>query len=92
MGCRRVGARRNIYSFASDDKLHDLLRLYWSNVSVSFVPALLFSSLRRLKSLGRLRARRPCVDSTTGGDVTTAADATGRSGDQAHIDFPGQAC
>lgn len=60
LNCQRVSARRNLFTFSSDVKLHEMLRLYWSNVPITFVPALLVSSFQRLKSLARKRpGRRP---------------------------------
>ena len=55
----RLGPRRHAFVFATDAKLHEMLRLYWSNVPVSFIPSALFSSLGRLRSLARMRAGSP---------------------------------
>jgi len=51
----RVGARRVLFRFTSDEKLHELLRLYWRRFPMPLVVADLFASFRRLKSLSRRR-------------------------------------
>ena len=55
-GHERVGKRRTLFRFASDEKLHELLRLYWRRLPMPVVPADLFAALRRLKSLIRRRS------------------------------------
>jgi Domain of unknown function (DUF5659) len=55
LGFERVSPRRNLFRFASDEALHNLLRLYWQNVPFTIVPTKLFNSLRELKSRTRLR-------------------------------------
>jgi hypothetical protein len=52
-GHERVGPRRTVFRFASDEKLHELLRLYWRRLPIPVIPADLFAALRRLKSLIR---------------------------------------
>lgn len=82
VSCRRVGLRRNIFSFVADEKLHELLRLYWRQQPMSLVPALLFSSLRRLKSISRLRPEPDAEDhyaETSGAPTSAAANASGGS-------------
>ena len=51
----RVGTRRTVFRFASDEKLHELLRLYWRRLPMPVIPADLFAALRRIKSLIRRR-------------------------------------
>jgi hypothetical protein len=51
----RVSARRVQFRFASDEKLHELLRVSWNSVPVTLVPAHLFAALRRLKKIVRRR-------------------------------------
>jgi hypothetical protein len=53
LGFERPSRRRFVYRFSADEKLHDLLRLYWSVTPIMLVPDALFGSLRRLKSLVR---------------------------------------
>jgi hypothetical protein len=53
LGFERPSRRRFVYHFSADEKLHELLRLYWSATPISLVPDALFGSLRRLKSLVR---------------------------------------
>lgn len=55
LGFERVGKRRIVFRFAADEKLHDLVRWYWSATPAPVVPLALFGSLRRLKSLVRRR-------------------------------------
>ena len=53
LGFERPSRRRFVYRFSADEKLHELLRLYWSVTPIMLVPDALFGSLRRLKSLVR---------------------------------------
>jgi hypothetical protein len=53
LGFERPSRRRFVYRFSADEKLHELLRLYWSATPINLVPDALFGSLRRLKSLVR---------------------------------------
>jgi hypothetical protein len=53
----RVGPRRTIFRFASDEFLHSLLRAYWSNDDIVVPATRLFDSLRGLKSRIRKRPR-----------------------------------
>jgi hypothetical protein len=55
-GHERVGKRRTVFRFTSDETLHELLRLYWRRLPMPAIPADLFAALRRLKSLIRQRA------------------------------------
>jgi hypothetical protein len=50
LNSRRIGPKTVAFSFAADERLHDLLRLYWSETPTVTVPAWLFAALRRLKS------------------------------------------
>lgn len=47
---RRVGPKTVEFRFAADRRLHDLLRLYWSQEPVLLVPSRLLDALRLLKS------------------------------------------
>ncbi len=51
----RIARRRFVFCFASDVRLHQLLRLWWSDTPVPLVPSGLFASLRRVKSIIRGR-------------------------------------
>ena len=42
----RVGKRRTIFRFATDEYLHSLLRVYWSNDRILVPPTRLFGALR----------------------------------------------
>ncbi len=46
----RIGPRRTVFRFESNEFLHALLRVYWSNDRILIPPTLLFDSLRKLKS------------------------------------------
>jgi hypothetical protein len=48
-----VTHRRVMFRFEANEKLHELLRIYWSHTQDPVVPASLFDSLQRLKSLVR---------------------------------------
>ncbi len=88
--CRRVGLRRNIFSFVADESFHELLRLYWRQQPMSLVPAQLFDSLRRLKSISRLRPE-PASDAGAepGAAPTSAGADAGSDGPEA---FPKMPC
>jgi hypothetical protein len=60
-GYERVSPRRTLFQFRSDEKLHELLRLYWRNDPQPVVSAQLFASLQRLKSLIRKRPAPPAA-------------------------------
>lgn len=51
----RVGPRRTMFRFTSDEYLHSLLRVYWMDDRILVTPTQLFDALRRLKS--RIRQR-----------------------------------
>src|SRR4051812_42822769 len=68
----RVGPRRTIFRFESNEFLHALLRVYWSNDDIQVPPTRLFNSLRDLKS--RIR-KRP-------------QPKKGARAEQASLDFP----
>jgi hypothetical protein len=53
---QRIGPKKVAFSFAADARLHDLLRLYWSEVPTPAVPARLFAALRLLKSRSAIEA------------------------------------
>lgn len=60
----RVSPRRFLFRFIADVRLHQLLRLWWSNTAVPLVPARIFASLQRLRKLVRgspLNATRDCA-------------------------------
>ena len=48
--CRRLGPKRVEFCFVADERLHGLIRLYWSGEPVLLVPAKLLGALRQLKS------------------------------------------
>jgi hypothetical protein len=54
-GHQRVSPRGVVFRFASDERLHELLRLYWRGVPLPLVPIRIFAAFRRLKSLTRAR-------------------------------------
>src|SRR5205823_3365073 len=59
----RVGPRRTIFRFESDEFLHALLRAYWSNDDIVVPATQLYDALRGLKSRIRKRpARKPPSD------------------------------
>lgn len=68
ISCERVSARRNEFRFASSEKLHELLRLYWRRDALPLVPFHLFESLRKLKSIAR---QRPVTRVINSDDVVT---------------------
>jgi hypothetical protein len=51
----RVSRRRFVFCFVTDVRLHQLLRLWWSDTPVPLVPSGIFASLRGLKSMVRGR-------------------------------------
>ena len=55
LGFKRASERRVLFRFASEPKLHVLLRLYWSGAPVELVPFGLFGALRNFKRLVRRR-------------------------------------
>jgi len=57
-GYEHVSLRRVVFRFASDERLHEWLRLYWCNAPITLLPDRLFGSLRRLKSLVRRRPEK----------------------------------
>lgn len=50
VGCTRLGPKRVEFRFVADERLHQLLRAYWSRRPVHLVAAELFDAHRRLKS------------------------------------------
>lgn len=89
-GCRRVGRRRNVFSFVADEKLHELLRLYWRNMPIALVPAQVFGCLRRLKSISRL----PSKPSRGTEDIAAPLESAEASDDASHANggFPQRPC
>src|SRR5437870_9609206 len=61
IGHERVSPRRTVFSFRSDEKLHDLLRRYWRNEPMPIIAVQLFSALQQLKS--RIRRRTDAAPS-----------------------------
>lgn len=59
VGCRRLGPKKVEYHFIAGRRLHNLLRLYWSNEPVFLVPSRLFALLQTLKSRNLIRAQGP---------------------------------
>jgi hypothetical protein len=55
-GGARLGPKKVEFRFVADRRLHDLLRLYWSNEPVLIVPSRLMDCLRTLKSRSFTRA------------------------------------
>ena len=49
-GCKRVGPKKVEFRFVAERRLHDLLRLYWSNEPVLCVPARIMDAMRTIKS------------------------------------------
>ena len=49
-GCKRIGPKQVEFRFVADRRLHDLLRLYWSDEPIVLVPSRLMDALRTLKS------------------------------------------
>lgn len=56
VGQQRLGPKTVEFRFLSDERLHQLLRLYWSRQEILVVPARLFDALRQLKKRGGLHA------------------------------------
>ena len=50
LGCRRIGPKKVEFHFQADWRLHELLRLYWSEKPMQLSPSRLFVALRHLKS------------------------------------------
>lgn len=74
----RVSPRRFRFRFKSDVRLHQLLRLYWSNTAVPLVPKKIFTSLHELRSLVRgspLYVTRDCAPPTPPSPASTSDDA-----------------
>lgn len=59
LGYCRPSPRRAVFRFRADERLHELLRLYWSRAPVAAIPVELYRSLHRLKSLVRSPSE-PC--------------------------------
>lgn len=48
-GCRRLRPKKSEFSFIADERLHQLLRLYWREVPAPVVPARFLRTLTFLK-------------------------------------------
>lgn len=72
----RVSARRTIFRFHSDEYLHAVLRVYWSNERVLIPPALLFTTLRKLKS----RIRHKPMSRVAASDTANSQPVDGFAG------------
>ncbi len=48
-GCTRLGPKKVEFRFLADQRLHELLRLYWSGVATPIAPLRLFGVHRELK-------------------------------------------
>jgi hypothetical protein len=46
----RLTPKKVLFRFEADERLHDLLRLYWSGQPILIAPVGLFAALRKLKS------------------------------------------
>ena len=55
--CQRLGPKKVAYRFVADERLHGLLRLYWSGQPVPMVPGRFAESLRKLKRMSIFRTR-----------------------------------
>lgn len=55
LGCERVRPKRVEFHFEADERLHELLRVYWRATPVPIVPAKLLAALHRLKCLSITR-------------------------------------
>lgn len=49
VGCRRLRPKKSEFQFAADQRLHQLLRLYWSGLPTPVVPSRLLGTLKYLK-------------------------------------------
>jgi hypothetical protein len=92
VNCRRVGPRRNVFSFAADEKLHELLRLYWMNGPMTLVPGQLFAALRRLKSLSRLRPQETGEHTDDGRNADAGTTDAGERSMSPSDPFPSLPC
>src|SRR5207302_2403786 len=72
----RIGPRRTMFRFQSDEFLHALLRVYWSNDRILVPPTQLFDSLRKLKSRIRKKPEAAHMDAATS---APAAEGSGIS-------------
>jgi hypothetical protein len=55
--CQRLGPKKVAYRFITGERLHGLLRLYWSGQPVPMVPGKFAESLRKLKRMSIFRNR-----------------------------------
>jgi len=71
----RVSPRRFLFRFVADVRLHQLLRLWWSNTAVPLVPTRIFATLQRLRKLVRgspLNVTRVCATPATPSPIAPA--------------------
>src|SRR5947209_4474356 len=61
VGSTRLGPKKVEFRFIADQRLHALLRLYWSEVPVFLIPSSLFAELTRLKSRSLTRRPKPMI-------------------------------
>jgi hypothetical protein len=80
----RVSPRRVVFRFVSDEKLHEVLRVYWRNQPVPVVPLQLFASFRRLKSITRAKPE------SAEGQEPTASPLL--AGDTSDLPYPSLPC
>jgi hypothetical protein len=69
----RVGPRRTIFRFESNEYLHSLLRAYWSNDDIIVPATRLFDSLRGLKSRIRKRPKTRTPDDSQSASAPEAS-------------------
>lgn len=70
----RVGPRRTIFRFESDQYLHALLRVYWQNDDIVVPATRMFDTLRGLKS--RIRKKPQRRTPGPGDDVSGVIDSS----------------
>jgi hypothetical protein len=49
-GCTRLGPKKMEFRFVAEERLHALLRFYWSGEAMLLVPSKLHDALKTLKS------------------------------------------
>jgi hypothetical protein len=80
---RRLTPKKVLFRFAAGERLHGLLRLYWSGQPIPIAPARLFAALRRLKSRTLVRLGAELLSETADQDADAhpeepeAEDGTG---------------
>jgi hypothetical protein len=73
LGVARPSRRRYLYRFAADARLHQLVRLFRSNMPVPLVPAGLFLALEQIKRASRRATVMPPIERASG---TAASPST----------------